>query len=86
VNPCRTIISPKTTGGIAIARIWKSANLASVRCKWQAQQPKDLPDEVLANMIAKRIVAKKGAEKMTEKKQKKGQRSLAELAEELEWE
>jgi hypothetical protein len=54
--------------------------------QWQAQQPKDLPDEVLANMIAKRIVAKKGAEKMTEKKQKKGQRSLSELAEELEWE
>ena len=26
---------------------------------WQAQQPKTLPDEVLANMIAKRIVAKK---------------------------
>jgi hypothetical protein len=37
-------------------------------------------------MIAKRIIAKKGAEKMTEKKQKKGQRSLAELADELEWE
>jgi hypothetical protein len=35
-------------------------------------------------MIAKRIIAKKGAEKMTEKK-KKGQRSLSELAEELEW-
>jgi hypothetical protein len=52
---------------------------------WQAQQPKSLPDEVLASMIAKRIVAKKGAEKMTEKK-KKGQRSLMELAEELEWE
>src|SRR5512133_3803198 len=35
--------------------------------EWQAQQPKSLPDEVLANMIAKRIVAKKGAEKMTDK-------------------
>jgi hypothetical protein len=54
--------------------------------EWQAKQPKSLPDEVLANMIAKRIVAKKGAEEMTEKKQKKGQRSLAELADELEWE
>jgi len=53
--------------------------------EWQAQQPRSLPDEVLANMIAKRIVAKKGAEKMTEKK-KKGQRSLAELADELKWE
>jgi len=53
--------------------------------EWQAKQPKTLPDEVLANMIAKRIVAKKGAEKMTGKK-KKGQRSLMELAEELEWE
>jgi len=53
--------------------------------EWQAQQPKTLPDEVLANMIAKRIVAKKGAEKMTEKK-KKGPRSLAELTEELKWE
>jgi hypothetical protein len=52
---------------------------------WQAQQPKTLPDEVLANMIAKRIVAKKGAERMTEKK-KKGPRSLEELAKELEWE
>jgi len=53
--------------------------------EWQVQQPKTLPDEVLAGMIAKRIVAKKGAEKMTEKK-KKGQRSLAELADELKWE
>jgi hypothetical protein len=53
--------------------------------EWQAQQPKTLPDEVLANMIAKRIIAKKGAEKMTEKK-KRGQRSLAELTEELKWE
>ena len=54
--------------------------------EWQAKQPKTLPDQVLADMIAKRIVAKKGAEKMIEKKQKKGQRSLAELAEELDWE
>ena len=53
--------------------------------EWQAGQPKTLPDEVLATMIAKRIVAKKGAEKMKEKK-KKGQRSLAELSEELKWE
>jgi hypothetical protein len=53
--------------------------------EWQARQPKTLPDEVLAGMIAKRIVAKKGAEKMTENK-KKGQRTLEELARELAWE
>ncbi len=53
--------------------------------EWQVQQPKTLPDAVLANMIAKRIIAKKGAEKMTEKK-KRGQRSLTELADELKWE
>jgi hypothetical protein len=29
--------------------------------EWQAQQPKALPDKVVADMIAKRIVAKKGA-------------------------
>jgi hypothetical protein len=52
---------------------------------WQSQQPKTLPDEVLANMIAKRIVAKQGAEKMTNKK-KKGPRSLAEMAQERGWE
>ena len=51
---------------------------------WQATQPKTLPDKVLAGVIAKRIVAKKGAEKMTGKK-KTGARSLAELAQELEW-
>ena len=53
--------------------------------EWQAAQPKDLPDKVLADIIAKRIVAKKGAEKMTGKK-KKGSRSLTELAQELSWE
>ena len=55
---------------------------------WQSKQPKSLPDEVLANMIAKRIIAKKGAEKMTERKKKPGQRSLTELAQEMdmEWE
>src|SRR5258706_7129517 len=52
--------------------------------EWQAQQPKTIPEEVLANMIAKRIVAKQGAEKMTDKK-KKRQRSLAEVAEEIKW-
>ena len=53
--------------------------------EWQAQQPKELPDKVLADIIAKRIVAKKGAEKMTGK-QKPGSRTLADLARELEWE
>lgn len=31
---------------------------------WQRAQPKELPDKVMADIIAKRIVAKKGAEKM----------------------
>ena len=53
--------------------------------EWQAKQPKSLPDTVLADIIAKRIVAKKGAEKMTGKK-KSGTRTLADLAKELEWE
>ncbi len=52
--------------------------------EWQKQQPKSLPDEVLAGIIAKRIVAKKGAEKMSAKKT--GPRSLADLARELDWE
>jgi hypothetical protein len=52
--------------------------------EWQGKQPKSLPDKVVADMIAKRIVAKKGAEKMHAKKT--GPRSLAELAEELDWE
>jgi hypothetical protein len=54
---------------------------------WQAEQPKTLPDEVLAGIIAKKIVAKKGAEKMTSGgKQKRGTRSLTDLAKELAWE
>lgn len=52
--------------------------------EWQASQPKTLPDKVLADIIAQRIVAKKGAEKMTGKKNK-GSRSLTELAQELSW-
>lgn len=51
---------------------------------WQAAQPKELPDKVLADIIAKRIVAKKGAEKIQGKK-KQGQRSLADLAQDLNW-
>lgn len=53
--------------------------------EWQASQPKELPDKVLADIIAKRIVAKKGAEKMTNKK-KKGTRSLTDLVADLNWE
>jgi hypothetical protein len=53
--------------------------------EWQAAQPKAIPDKVLADMIAKRIVAKKGAEEMTGKK-KKGTRSLADLTKDLAWE
>jgi hypothetical protein len=55
---------------------------------WQARQPKTLPDHVLADIIAKRIVAKKGAEKISGKNNKKkpGARSLLDLAQDLEWE
>jgi hypothetical protein len=53
--------------------------------QWQAQQPKQLPDKVLADIIAKRIVAKNGAEKMTGKQQS-STRTLADLARELDWE
>lgn len=52
--------------------------------EWQAQQPKSLPDKVVADIIAKRIVAKKGAEKMTANK-KPGTRSLTDLAQDLDW-
>jgi hypothetical protein len=52
---------------------------------WQAAQPKTLPDKVLADIIAKRIVAKKGAEDIAGKKKKSGSRSLADLAQELGW-
>ncbi len=61
--------------------------------EWQKKQPKTLPDQVLADMIAKRIVAKKGAEKMLgttgengAKPKKKGSRSLADLMKDLAWE
>jgi hypothetical protein len=54
--------------------------------EWQARQPRELPDEVLAGIIAKRIVAKKGAEKIQGHKKKPGQRSLLDLSSELGWE
>ena len=54
---------------------------------WQRSQPKSIPDQVLADIIAKRIVAKKGAEAMTTPTKKKpGSRSLNDLAKELDWE
>ncbi|MEM7030750.1 MAG: PD-(D/E)XK nuclease family protein [Chloroflexota bacterium] len=53
--------------------------------EWQKKQPKSLPDQVVADMIAKRIVAKKRAEKMTGKA-KKGKRSLSDLAKDFDWE
>ncbi len=53
---------------------------------WQRSQPKSIPDQVLADIIAKRIIAKKGAEAMTTPAKKKpGSRSLADLAKELDW-
>lgn len=54
---------------------------------WQRTQPKSLPDQVLADIIARRIVAKKGAEEMTtDNKKKKGGRSLTDLTKDLKWE
>jgi hypothetical protein len=55
--------------------------------EWQAKQPRSLPDHVMAEIIAKRIVAKKGAEKMQGKEKKKaGARSLTDLMRDMEWE
>ena len=55
--------------------------------EWQAQQPRTIPDQVMAEIIAKRIVAKKGAEKMGENgKKKTGTRSLTDLVRDLDWE
>ena len=40
--------------------------LARVKAmEWQRSQPKTIPDQVLADIIAKRIVAKHGAEAIT---------------------
>jgi hypothetical protein len=52
--------------------------------EWQAKQPKTLPDSILAEIIAKRIVAKKAAKEVSGKP-KTGTRTLADLARELEW-
>lgn len=63
--------------------------------EWQKSQPKAIPDHVMADIIAKRILAKKGAEKMTGQgsgslgqartTKKTGSRSLLDLAEDLDW-
>ena len=53
--------------------------------EWQARQPRELPEEVLADIIAKRIVAKKGAEKIQGAKKKPGQRSLLDLSRDMGW-
>jgi hypothetical protein len=57
--------------------------------QWQSSQPKELPDKVLADIIAKRIVAKQRGEDSangTATKKKKGTRSLTDLAQDLSWE
>lgn len=57
--------------------------------EWQATQPKALPDQVMADIIAKRIVAKRaqGFPGATgPEKKDKGRRTLADLARDLEWE
>jgi hypothetical protein len=55
--------------------------------EWQAQQPRSIPDHVMADIIAKRIVAKKGAEKIQgQEKKKSGTRSLNDLVRDLDWE
>ncbi|MCC6454677.1 MAG: PD-(D/E)XK nuclease family protein [Caldilineaceae bacterium] len=56
--------------------------------KWQAAQPKQLPEKVLADIIAKRIVAKQAQGDTTKgpgAKKKQGQRSLSDLANDLDW-
>jgi hypothetical protein len=52
--------------------------------EWQKKQPKDLPDEVLAGIIGKRILAKQRSEGRGKKKQ--GKHTLAELSSTLGWE
>jgi hypothetical protein len=57
--------------------------------KWQDAQPKQLPDKVLADIIAKRIVAKQHSDNSTTgtaaSKKKRGGRSLTDLAQDLSW-
>lgn len=54
---------------------------------WQSTQPKQMPEKVLADIIAKRIVAKQQSENGTTgaKKKKRGVRSLTDLAQDLSW-
>jgi hypothetical protein len=56
--------------------------------KWRESQPKQLPDKVLADIIAKRIVAKQRGEDASSGaagKKKPGSRSLTDLAQDLSW-
>jgi hypothetical protein len=53
--------------------------------KWQSAQPKQLPDKVLADIIAKRIVAKQAGNSANSGKKKSGSRSLSDLAQDLDW-
>ncbi len=56
--------------------------------KWKESQPKQLPDKVLADIIAKRIVAKQRGEDASSGaagKKKRGSRSLTDLAQDLSW-
>jgi hypothetical protein len=53
---------------------------------WQATQPKQLPDKVLADIIAKRIIAKgQGSTGGKATKKKQSPRSLSDLAMDLDW-
>lgn len=52
---------------------------------WQKEHSQDIPDRVLAGIIADRIIAKQRREKKKEQPPRKGRRSLEELAEELGW-
>lgn len=58
--------------------------------RWQEAQPKQMPEKVLADIIAKRIVAKQrgeeGAGNGAAAKKKKGGRSLSDLVNDLSWE
>jgi hypothetical protein len=58
-----------------------------IAMQWQSTQPKQLPDKVLADIIAKRIVAKQQGKEGTAgtATKKKGGRSLTDLAQDLSW-
>lgn len=54
--------------------------------EWQAGQPRQLPEKVMAEIIGKRILAKQGqGTSASGAKKSNGRRSLADLARDLEW-